>query len=147
MEACQHWAEQCQNHWLYLTHADLLPNPCQDTPWQWLYGGQNDCAFIITMGFNTASFTAILCGFEAVWNSTPIPHDNVSTATPQIHCRSLDVAGALGLVLHYLNSTMHKISLEEIFALIPSTTPQYVVLSLQILCETLSTTPDASIKW
>ena len=119
--AHQHQAEQHQNHWLYLTHADLLPNPCQDTPWQQLYGGQNDHALITPMDFDTASFPTILCGFKAAWNSTTIPNDDVSTtATPRTHCRSLDAMGALGLVLHYLNSTMHKISLEQIVALIPS---------------------------
>ncbi|KAE9395858.1 hypothetical protein BT96DRAFT_958416 [Gymnopus androsaceus JB14] len=40
---------------------------------------------------------------------------------PRVHRRSLDAAGALGLILHYLNSTMLDVSLEQIFALIPTT--------------------------
>jgi hypothetical protein len=39
---------------------------------------------------------------------------------------SLDGAGVLELVLHYLNSTMQGISLQQIFAIIPVTVLQYI---------------------
>ena len=35
--------------------------------------------------------------------------------TESLMARSLNAAGALGLVLHYLNSTMQEISLQQIF--------------------------------
>ena len=62
---------------------------------------------------------------------------------PQPGAHSLDAPGALGLVLHYLNSTMHKISLQQIFALIS----HYITLSLPVLLATLCNMEDAKIKW
>jgi hypothetical protein len=61
--------------------------------------------------------------------------------------RSLDAGGALGLLLHYLNSTMHEISLQQIFALIPATVSRYVTSGLPILLHTLRSMPDATIQW
>ncbi|THU96941.1 hypothetical protein K435DRAFT_965717 [Dendrothele bispora CBS 962.96] len=47
--------------------------------------------------------------------------------------RCLGAAGALGLVLHYLESAMRKIELQEIFALVPSVLSRYLDFSLDIL--------------
>ena len=68
----------------------------------------NDHAFITTMGIDVTTFEYILNqGFAETWNTTPIPHDYISsTALPRTDRRSLDAAGALGLTLHYLASTM-----------------------------------------
>lgn len=141
-------AERRRNHRLYLTRPDLLPNPRQDTPWQRLFDGANDRAFITTMGFDVATFFVILNGgFEEKWDATPIPRNDVpNTAIPRINRRSLDAAGALGLALHYLNSTMHEISLQQIFALIPTTVSRYVNFALEILCDTLRKLPNAVVR-
>lgn len=134
---------------LYLIRSDLLPNPRLDTPWQRLYTQQNNRAFITTMGFDPATFSAILdAGFCTLWENTPIPRQDVaSTAEPRSNRRSLDAAGALGLVLHYLNSTMHDVSLCEIFALIPTTVSRYISFSLRILLETLSHMQGARVRY
>jgi hypothetical protein len=60
------------------------------------------------MGFDVETFNMIfIAGFTEKYFSTPIPRDNVnSTGDPKPGRCSLDAAGALGLVLHYLNSTM-----------------------------------------
>ncbi|KAG1885953.1 hypothetical protein F4604DRAFT_1917639 [Suillus subluteus] len=110
-------------HHLYLCRPQLLPNPRMNTPWQALYDSQNDRAFITTMGVDVPTFSSLLAaGFAQAWFETPIPRDDVSVhGNPRINQRSLDAAGALGLVLHYLSSTMHAISLQQIFAIIPST--------------------------
>jgi hypothetical protein len=133
----------------YLIRAQLLPNPRIATPWQVLYESQNDRAFITTMGFNVATFHRILKdGFKSRWNSTSIPRRDIqNTYAPRIGRRSLNAAGALGLVLHFLSSTMLDISLVQIFALVPSTVSRYINFSLTILLETLRNMPDASIKW
>ena len=101
------------------------------------------------MGVNTDTFDFILrAGFAQDWYSTPIPRqDTDATATARPSRRSLDAAGALGLLLHYLNSTMREVSLQQIFALIPSTVCRYVHFGLQILLRTLRDMPDASIEW
>jgi hypothetical protein len=61
--------------------------------------------------------------------------------------RSLDPAGVLGLVLHYLNSTMVEVSLQEIFTLIPSTVSWYINFGLSLLLHTLRGMPDARLGW
>jgi hypothetical protein len=101
------------------------------------------------MGFDVQTFHDIIdAGFGPAWYSTPIPRTDVSTAgNPRPGARSLDAAGALGLVLHYLNSTMREISLQQIFALIPSTVSRYITFGLSILLEVLRKIPDAAIRW
>lgn len=129
--------------------SDLLPDPRRATPWQALYQSQNDRAYITTMGFNVATFNYILeSGFTEHWNTNTIPRsDNINAAPPLLSRRSLDAAGGLGLVLHYLTSTMLDISLMEIFALIPSTVSRYLNFTLSILLKTLRTTKDARVNW
>jgi hypothetical protein len=101
------------------------------------------------MGLNVAAFNQILsAGFEESWNSTAIPHNDVAgAATPRLYQRSLDAAGALGLVLHFLSSTMPEVSLQQIFALIPTTTSQYINFSFSILLAALHKIQEASILW
>ena len=134
---------------LYLTRADLLPNPRTDTPWLALYHSQNDRAFITTMGFDVVTFHDILChGFERIWNETPIPRRDVLTSSvPRVIRRSLDACGALGLILHYLNSTMLEVSLSQIFAIVPTTVSHYIEFTLRILLFTLKRMKDARIQW
>jgi hypothetical protein len=134
---------------LFLTRSDLLPDPRADTPWQALYHSQNDRAFITTMGFDVAAFHNILHhGFARLWNETPIPRcDILPTSTPRINRRSLDACGALGVILHYLNSTMLETSLAQIFALVPSTVSRYVTFTLRILLFTLRHMKEARILW
>src|SRR6201996_2508050 len=83
-----------------------------------------------------------------MWNMTAIPRNDVSlVALPCINHRSLDAAGALGLTLHYLASTMCELSLQQIFGLIPSTVSRYLSFSLQILLNVLRKIPAACIEW
>jgi len=101
------------------------------------------------MGFDVATFDYILeSGFEYAWLTTAIPRTDTSqTGAPHLGARSLDAPGALGLCLHYLSSTMHDVSLEQIFALIPSTVSQYIDFSLTILLTVLRKMPEARIRW
>ena len=101
------------------------------------------------MGFDVQTFTYILSsGFATHWDENPIPCNDTSALTnPRPERRSLDAAGALGLVLHYLNSTMREVNLQQIFALIPTTVSQYITFALRILLSTLQAIPEAKIKW
>ncbi|KAF9474468.1 hypothetical protein BDN70DRAFT_884771 [Pholiota conissans] len=96
-------SERRRERRLYLVRRDLLPNPRAATPWQKLYAGENNRAYITTMAVDVPTFQFILKqGFEEQWNTTPIPRNDVSpTADPTPYRRSLDAAGALGLILHY----------------------------------------------
>lgn len=141
--------ERRRAHRYYLTRPDLLPNPRFGTPWQRLYEGQNPRAFVTTMGFDVKTFNRILhSGFAEAWNTRPIPRDDVErTGDPRLGRRSLDAAGALGLALHYVSSAMTEITLQEVFALIPSTTARYLDFSLDLLLETTRIMPEGDIGW
>ncbi|KAE9383641.1 hypothetical protein BT96DRAFT_1027124 [Gymnopus androsaceus JB14] len=135
---------------LYLRRHQLMPFPRLDSPWQRLWAAQDDRSFITTMGFDVRTFRYILEGrnrFAERWNNTPIPRNDVSSqAGPRIHARSLDAAGALGLVLHYLSSSMLEITLQQVFALVPSVLTRYLDFAKQILLQTLRSMPEAQIK-
>jgi len=65
---------QCWTHQRYLTHPDLMPNPCLTSPWKNLLHYCQDQSFITTMGLDCCTFDKILlAGFEEQWNSNPIP--------------------------------------------------------------------------
>ena len=133
----------------YLGRKSLLPNPRFGTPWTRLYKHHRDRAFITTMGVDTLTFDAILnAGFGRLWSTQPIPRPDKRTAIqPRPGKRSLDAAGGLGLVLHWLSSTMRQVSLQEIFALVPSTVSRYLRFALSILLQVLREMPQAAITW
>ncbi|KIY48681.1 hypothetical protein FISHEDRAFT_42869 [Fistulina hepatica ATCC 64428] len=133
----------------YLKRLELLPHPWKTSPWQSLFVSCNDRAFITTMGLDVETFNLILNGgFSEKWNTTRVTRpDRPGTAHPRLSRRSLDAAGALGLILHYLNSTISDINLCQIFALIPSTVNRYIDFSLALLLETLRQLPGAHIRW
>jgi hypothetical protein len=149
LEAYHVQSERRRNNRHYLTHPDLLA-PRGETSWQRLYETHSDRAYITTMGVDIAMFHLILeSGFEFTWNNKCIPQDDVLTATsvPCVDCHSLNAAGALGLVLHFLNLTMEDVSLMQIFGLIPATVSRYTNFSLEILLLTLWKLEEARIQW
>ncbi|KAF9019862.1 hypothetical protein BDZ89DRAFT_1093804 [Hymenopellis radicata] len=120
----------------YLTRPELLPNPREATPWRALYDSRSDRAYITTMGLDVETFDFVIQnGFGLAWNSIPIPRADAPGY------------GALGLILHWLNSTMSDVSLMEIFALIPSTVHRYIEFGLTLLRDTLREMSDAKIQW
>ncbi len=133
----------------YLCRPQLLPDPHTGTPWKALFQSYNDRAYITTMGFDVETFNYIVTsGFGTRWLSQTIPHRDIDTSgESRPGRRSLDAWGALGLVLHYLNSTMSEISLQQIFGLIPATVSRYIRFALKILLETLQQMPEGKIKW
>ena len=134
---------------LYLRCKQLMPFPHVDSPWQHLYESQDDRAFITTMGLDVETFHNILdSGFQERWDSTSIPRPDVAfRGQPRLGARSLEASGALGLTLHYLNSAMLEISLQQIFALIPSMVSRYLNFSKKILLETIRTMPEGGISF
>lgn len=132
---------------LYLTRRDLLSDPRHGTPWQQLWSSQNDRAFITTMGIDVQTFRLLLDGFAPRWNSIPIPRDDVSsTGHPRLGRRSLDGAGALGLLLHYLGSAALETTLELIFAIIPTTMSRYLYFARKILLDVVKNMPEGAIR-
>ena len=143
----------CNVNQLYLHQQDLLPNPCIGTPWQILYAARNDHAFITTMGFDVETFHHLLEGqgrFAEQWDLSTIPrndhHDVATIGEPCLGGHSLDAMGGLGLVLHYLGSAMLEISLQQIFALTPSTVSHYIDFTKKILLQTVRSMKDGAIR-
>jgi hypothetical protein len=97
---------------------------------------QNICIYAL---FDVATFDSILtAGFRQQWQNTSIPCNNVNTSDQSWPgARSPDAEDTLGLLLHYLNSTMHEVSLQEIFALIPTTVSRISHLGLKFSCKLL----------
>jgi hypothetical protein len=134
----------------YLIRNDLLQDPRSSTPWARLREHGNEHAFIVTMGIDCETFDYILdSGFREIWDSRTIPREDTnSQGVPRIHQRSLDADGALALVLHWISSTMSEISLQSIFALIPSMVSRYIRFPRQTLLQVLCTSiAEAQITW
>ena len=88
------------------------------------------------MGVNVPTFRMIMeSSFANLWYTLPIGRSdlNPTGAEPKPRRRSLDAEGGLGLVLHWLSSTMRHVSLQQIFALTPSTVSRYLRFSRTIL--------------
>ncbi|KAL7266433.1 hypothetical protein RUND412_011020 [Rhizina undulata] len=78
----------------------------------------------------------------------PVQRPNVTAAAEaRPWRRTLDVPAVLGLVLHWLNSSVQDGSLELIFAVLPSVCARYLRFGLRILLETLKIMPHARIAW
>ena len=108
----------------YLRHANLLPNPRIGTPWRCLYESNDDHAFLVSMGVNVSVSQRIMgSDFANLWYTLPIGQLDFNPVGPEPkpRHRSLDAEGGLGLVLHWLSLTMRHVSLQQIFALTPST--------------------------
>ena len=76
----------------------------------------NDRAFITTMGIDVQTFESLLLPFANLWDMQTINRSDVNPhGAPQPGRRSLDAAGGLGLILHWMSSTMSAFSLQQIF--------------------------------
>ena len=132
----------------YLTRADLPFNPMTDSAWARLWGARNDRAFITTMGVDLQTFDDLLGRFADRWNFRTIDRPDVDTnGEPQIGRRSLDAAGCLGLVLHWLCSTMSSITLQQLFGITPAVCSRYLSTGLKHLLSCLQEHPQARFLW
>src|SRR5947207_3026816 len=122
-----------------LVRSTLQTNPRLHSAWQALYRSRNDGAFIVTMGIDCRTFDYILqSGFTQRWNTHPIFRDDVEEhAITRPNRRSLDAAGGLALILHYLNSTMAEVTLQQVFSLVPAVCCRYLIFALHQLLSTL----------
>ncbi|SJK97335.1 uncharacterized protein ARMOST_00587 [Armillaria ostoyae] len=101
------------------------------------------------MGLDVETFDVVIqSGFVQLWDTTPIPRpDAPDVAATCLTHQFLDASSALGLLLHWLNSTVSDTSLMEIFTLIPSTIHCYVCFALSLLLTTLHSMSAAKIQW
>lgn len=132
-----------------LTRPALMPFPRLESAWLSIYAYKEDRSFITTMGVDVETFEYLLdSGFRTAWTDNPIPRNDVnSNGSTRPGRRSLDAAGGLGLLLHYLHGTMSETALQQIFAVVPSVLTRYVHFALGILSELLLDLRDARIQW
>ena len=133
-------------HRFYLTRASLA-HPRADTAWQVLYRSQINKAFIVTMGINTSLFHELATKFAQLWDHEVIVRTDVRDGKKYCGRRSLGAEGVLGLILHYLNSTMSSYSLQQIFGLTPAVCSRYLRNGLPTLLRVLICDKNAHIMW
>jgi hypothetical protein len=108
-------------------------------------------AWILAMGLGVTVFEHVLANeFAALGNGQPIPRRE--TQIPRSNkartggC-SLDAGGALGLGLHYLNSTMAGYTLQPVFGITPAVFSRYLNWGLIALQHTLRSLHEVRVKW
>jgi hypothetical protein len=102
----------------YLTRPDLTENPQGTSAWNHLRDVGNDRAFITVMGVDVQTFELLLIHFSMAWDSATITQSDVNpNGDPQPARRSLDAAGGLALLLHWLSSSMAAYTLQQIFSI------------------------------
>jgi hypothetical protein len=109
--------------------------PVQQSAWAALYASRDDPSMMTCTGFNTASFHSL---HNLLF---PVPPNHSG------HPPSLDSHAKLGLILHYLNSSMMQKTLCQIFAVTEAIVSRDLNYMLNLLCEKLPTIPDAQIIW
>ncbi|KEP44928.1 DDE family endonuclease [Rhizoctonia solani 123E] len=133
----------------YLTRPELQQSPMVGLGWQSIYQSCEDRAYIHVLGIDVGTFDYLMdSGFRHAWDTRPIKRTNTNQAgASRVGARSLDAAGGLGLVLHFLCSTMSEVSLQIIFALVLSTVSRYIDFALDILREVLEQIPEGHLGW
>ncbi|KAI5804263.1 hypothetical protein BZA77DRAFT_221698, partial [Pyronema omphalodes] len=119
------------------------------TTWQRLSASGSTSTYLRTMGLTPLIFTRILSsGFSTSWTTSPIPRNDVKyISKPRASVRSLDAAGALGLVLHHVNSSLTDPNLQRLFGLSPAVCSRYRHRALRLLLVALRGMEMGRICW
>ena len=132
----------------YLTRADLSGHPRIDSPWTHMRSVGNDRAFITVMGLDVQTFESILLPFSTAWESATIPRADVNpNGEPQPGRRSLDAAGGLALVLHWLSSTMAAYTLQQVFSITAAVCSRDLLHARRCLLGVLKDLSISRITW
>jgi hypothetical protein len=132
----------------YLTRQDLPGNPCTSSAWTHMRAVGSNRAFITVMGLDVQTFESILVPFDLAWNGTAIPRRDVNpNGAPQPSRRSLDSAGGLALVLHWLSSTMAAYTLQQIFSITAAVCSRDLVHARDCLLAVLQDLKISRITW
>jgi len=100
------------------------------------------------MGVTRDIFNWLLARFQPVYESTPIRRNDVSTnAEPRLASRTLDAAGALGLLLHFLCSAMYEHTLQQLFGTTLAATSRLLKFTSHLLLDTLKNCDESKIMW
>lgn len=101
------------------------------------------------MGMDVATFRHLLdSGFSEYWDQHTLGRQDVNmNGLPRHRRRTLNASGGLGLLLHYLCSTMRENSLQQLFALTSSCCSRYLTFAMSALEHTFLKIPESRISW
>ncbi|KAA1129102.1 hypothetical protein PGTUg99_029518 [Puccinia graminis f. sp. tritici] len=125
-------------------HSTECDNRCA---WARLYEARDDRAYIRTMGVDVRTFEELFIPFSTRWYEEPIPWADHAVPEGEAQMDPDDPAGSLGLVLHWLCSTMHDSTLERLFAISPRAYAQSLRRGINSLLAVLKHHPSARIRW
>ena len=132
----------------YLTRDDLAGHPRFSSAWVHLRNVGNDRAFITTMGVDVKTFEMLLVPFSNLWDMATINRPDVNPhGAPQPGRRLLDAAGGLGLILHWISSTMSAFSLQQIFSITPAVCSRNLQFARSCLLQVLKDLHISRISW
>ena len=132
----------------YLTRPDLPGHPRASSAWTHMREIGNNWAFITVMGIDVRTFEAILVPFSSAWDSSTISQLDVNpNGEPQPHQCSLDSAGGLALVLHWISSTMAAYTLQQIFAITAAVCTRDLQFGRTCLLQVLRDLKLSRITW
>lgn len=123
--------------------------PRFSSPWTRFWRTGMDSDFIYTMGLDRAAFKVLLRDFKHFYDNYEIATLKKLKPSKFTHHgnRALDAAGALALVLHWLNSKAEDKYLCFIFAITEGTFAKYKRFGLFFLHKTLKRREDAQVRW
>ena len=104
--------------------------------WAALFNFGDDASFLELTGFDRASFYEL---HDIIF----FGEERQSTGRP----KKLDSYSELGLLLHYLNSTMRLKSLAQIFGAVPCIIGRSIDKMLVLTIQKLERHPKASVRW
>ena len=106
--------------------------PTNQSAWSYLYHSRDDLSMMTCTGFDYASFNRL---HDLLF--PPVPHAD--------HPSTLNTHAKLGLILHYLNSSMMQKTLCQIFSATESIISRDLNYMLKFLGEKLPTIRDAQV--
>lgn len=124
------------------------------SPWAVVRSQMDDRALIMTTGLNRDGFERLLGVFGPLWTGhSPLcrGYNTVSGIRPirskRGRPRSLDPAGGLAIVLHFMRTTATISQLCLVFGTVPSVTSLWIQFGLIILLHTLRKEIQARVHW
>ena len=128
---CVYSTLRCRHHII----SEAIPKP-ENAPWSVLLNQGDDCSFLELTGFDRASFYEL-------HNILFADEQPQRTGRP----KTLNNYAELGLLLHFLNSTMKIKSLCQIFGAVPSVINRSITKMLRLTVNKLKNHPKSRVRW
>ncbi|KAG9404514.1 hypothetical protein AC1031_004722 [Aphanomyces cochlioides] len=118
-------------------HAVSLLKQQQQSPWYTLYASRNTPSFLTTVSLTSEGFDELLRVFsvECIVKAKPRP--------PRIQHKH----AVLGMLLHFYTAAVEPKTLQELFAIPPSTFSRIINKAEHALSRALDKLPQSAVKW